>query len=49
MDIYDFHDNDEEKLGEGSFDWEEAIGFGIATIILFLSIVGLVTVIRIFI
>jgi len=49
MDIYDFHDNDEEKLGESSFDWEEVIGFGIAAIILTLSIIGLVTVIRLFV
>jgi len=48
MDIYDFHDEPEEKLGEG-IDWEEVIGFGIAIIILTLSIVGLVTVIRLFV
>ena len=45
MDIYDFHDEPEDKLGDG-IDWEEIIAFGIAAIIFTLSIVGLVSVIR---
>lgn len=47
MDIYDFHDEPEENLGDRTgMDWEEIIAFGIAIIILTLSIVGLVSVIR---
>lgn len=44
MDIYDF--NTEEPNPPEGIDWEEIIAFGIAIIILTLSIVGLVTVIR---
>ena len=47
MDIYDFHDKNDEKLGEDNFiDWEEIIAFGIAIIILTLATVGLIAIIR---
>lgn len=47
MDIYDFHDEPEEDLGNRTgMDWEEITAFCIAVVILTLSIIGLVSVIR---
>ena len=47
MDIYDF--NEHQPDPETGIDWEEVMAFSIAVIILGLSIVGLVTLIRMFV
>ena len=47
MDIYDVRNDDPDP--ETGIDWEEIMAFGIAIVILTLSIVGLVTVIKLFI